>query len=444
MDAQLTPFALQSVPRYTSYPTAAEFTPAVGAEQHAAWLGRADPDESVSLYLHVPYCRDLCHYCGCHTKATHKEGVVAAYRESLEAEIRLVAGHLPGRLKAARIAWGGGTPSILGGDGIAAVMAVLEEAFDLSAIEEHAIELDPRFVDAALARRLADLGVTRVSLGVQDLDPVVQVAIGRVQPEAVVAAAVGHLRAAGIEGLNIDLIYGLPHQTEESVRATCRQIAALGPDRVACFGYAHLPQRKANQRLIDEAALPGTLERFRQAAAVAEVFSGRGYQAIGLDHYARLCDKLAVAARQRRLRRNFQGYTDDDRRTLIGFGASAVSQLPDGFVQTTAPVGDYRRGIAAGVLPTARGIAVGPATRQRAIIIERLMCDFRVDLDDVGGIGRYGDIAARLQPYEAAGLATLSGSTLRMTAKGRPFVRLIAALFDEARSAGETSFSRAI
>ena len=355
-----------------------------------------------------------------------------------------MARHLPGQLKAARIAWGGGTPSILGADGLAAVLQVLGEAFDLGDLDEHAIELDPRYVDSALARHLADIGITRVSLGVQDLDDRVQHAIGRIQPEAVVAEAVGHLRAAGIEGLNIDLIYGLPYQTEASVRVTCRRIAALGPDRVACFGYAHLPQRKANQRLIDEAALPDTFERFRQAAAVAEVFCGRGYQAIGLDHYARLCDKLAVASRQRRLRRNFQGYTDDDHRTLIGFGASAVSQLPDGFAQTTAPVADYRRCIAEARLPTARGIAVGPRTRQRAIIIERLMCDFRIDLDEVGGIGRYDDVARRMRPYEDAGLATLSGSTLRMTAKGRPFVRLIAALFDEARSDGETSFSRAI
>lgn len=444
MDLELAPFALQSVPRYTSYPTAAEFTPSVGAEQHAHWLSRIDPDEAVSLYLHIPYCRDLCHYCGCHTKATRRDSVVSLYRQSLEAEIRLVARHLPGRLKAARIAWGGGTPSILGAGGLASVLDVLGEAFDLGQLDEHAIELDPRYVDATLAHHLAKLGVTRVSLGVQDLDPDVQKAIGRIQPETIVAEAVDHLRAAGIAGLNIDLIYGLPYQTEASVRATCRRVAALGPDRVACFGYAHLPQRKANQRLIDETALPGTMERFRQAAAVAEVFCGRGYQAVGLDHYARLCDNLAVAARQRRLRRNFQGYTDDDRRTLIGLGASAVSHFEDGFAQSTAPVGDYHRSIAEGILPTARGIAVGPRTRQRALVIERLMYDFRIDLDEVGGIVRYGDVAERLHPYEAAGLVSLQGSTLRMTAKGRPFVRLIAALFDEARGENDASFSRAI
>lgn len=233
------------VPRYTSYPTAADFTAAVGPAEQAAWLRQLPGEEAVSVYLHVPYCREICHYCGCHAKAIRKEQPVEDYRRALEAEIALVASHIPARQKIARIAWGGGTQSILGLAGLSSVLDVLKTDFDLEPGHEHAIELDPRVIDENFIGGLARLGVNRASLGVQDLDPDVQVAIGRVQPAETVAEAVRHLRNAGIGSINFDLIYGLPHQTEESLRATCHAVASLSPECIAFYGYARMPTRRA-------------------------------------------------------------------------------------------------------------------------------------------------------------------------------------------------------
>jgi oxygen-independent coproporphyrinogen-3 oxidase len=437
-------YAAMPVPRYTSYPTAAEFTAAVGPEDHAMWLRRLDPRESVSLYLHVPYCRTLCHYCGCHTKMAVRDHVIRTYREALEAEIGLVAGRLPGRIRAARLAWGGGTPSILGVEGWASVLAVLRRHFDVEPGHEHAIELDPRHVDMELAQSLAEARVNRVSLGVQDLDPRVQEAIGRIQPVETVRRAVDLLRVAGMNSINFDLIYGLPHQTVESIRATCAAVAAMSPDRIAFYGYAHLPGRRANQRLIDAAALPGVTERYEQARAIGEFFENQGFVPVGIDHFAAPHDRLARAAQGGALHRNFQGYTDDDRPILIGFGASAVSRLPDGFVQNIADNPRYCRSIAAGDLATARGWGFCEDDRARARIIEALMCNFQVDLAAADPGHDYADELALLRPLAADGMLEIKGGTIRMTGRGRQIVRVVAAVFDRFRAQEETGFSLAV
>ncbi|MBF9235023.1 oxygen-independent coproporphyrinogen III oxidase [Microvirga alba] len=432
------------VPRYTSYPTAAEFTSAVGPSDHADWLRRLDLRDSVSAYLHVPYCRQLCHYCGCHTKVARRDEVIEGYREVLEAEIGLVARHLRGPFKVARLHWGGGTPSILGADGLASVMDALSEHASFDDGFEHAIELDPRFVDETLTRGLVSIGVNRVSLGVQDLDPDVQEAIGRVQPLDVVARAAEMLRASGIKRLNVDLMYGLPHQTVTSVETTCAKVLALRPDRIACYGYAHMPQRKANQRLIDETTLPAPGARFQQARVVADVFTQNGYVAIGLDHFGRPDDPLAIASSSGQLHRNFQGYTDDDQQTLLAFGASAISQLADGYVQNVADIGSYMRSIGDGKLASTRGYRLKPDDRVRASIIEALMCNFRIDLSALGDRATYADELALLRPLMADGLVTLDHNTLEVTETGRPFVRLAAAVFDQFRAEDVARFSPAI
>ncbi|MGO4572870.1 oxygen-independent coproporphyrinogen III oxidase [Microvirga sp. 2TAF3] len=432
------------VPRYTSYPTAAEFVAAVGATEYEAWLHRLDLRDSVSVYFHVPYCRQLCLYCGCHTKVAHRDDVVQRYREALEAEIALVAGHLPGPLKIARLHWGGGTPSILGAEGLASVLDILSRHASFEENFEHAIELDPRFVDRALARGLSAIGINRASLGVQDLDDDVQVAIGRIQPFDIVNEAAATLRTAGIERLNIDLMYGLPHQSVASIRATCAKVSSLKPNRIACYGYAHMPQRKANQRLIDETALPDFDERFRQARVVAEAFMRNGYTAIGLDHFARPDDPLALASGSGRLHRNFQGYTDDDRSTLIAFGASAISQLADGYVQNATDIGTYLRCIAEKRLATVRGYRLTLDDRARGAIIESLMCNFRVDLSTLSGQDNYADELALLRPLVSDGIVTLNNHTISITEIGRPFVRLAAAVFDQFRAEDISRFSSAI
>jgi oxygen-independent coproporphyrinogen III oxidase len=437
-------YARIKVPRYTSYPTAAEFTPAVGCADQRGWLRDLDMAEAVSVYLHVPYCRELCLYCGCNTKKALRDDVIGAYRTALEREIALVSDNLPASLRIARLHWGGGTPSILGADGLASVMAVLRRYFVFEPGFEHAIELDPRYVTSLLAASLNELGVNRVSLGVQDVNPRVQVAIGRWQPMQDVAAAVLRLRAAGIGNLNFDLIYGLPLQTVTSLRKTCEIVAMLSPDRIACYGYAHLPRLKANQRLIDEKTLPGAEERIDQAEAIAEELQRHGFLRIGIDHFARPGDALARVAMSGRLHRNFQGYTDDSRETLIGFGASSISRFRDGYVQNISDVPSYVRAITGGRLAAARGCRLDAADKQRARTIESLMCAFQVDLDVTAPDMELTEELALLQPLIKDGLVRVEGRVVTATDAGRRVVRVIAAAFDPHTRSDPERFSKAV
>ena len=437
-------YAGHSVPRYTSYPTAADFSADVTAREHAGWLGRLDAREDVSLYLHVPYCREICLYCGCNTKMAVRDDVIEGYRRALETEIEMVAGLLRQTPGVARLHWGGGTPSILGADGLRSVVAVLRRHFPFKDGFEHAIELDPRHVTQELADGLAGLGVSRASLGVQDVNPLVQAAIGRLQPLAMVETAAARLRAVGIGNLNFDLIYGLPLQTSDSIRKTCAHVVAMAPDRIACFGYAHLPGLKANQRRIDESKLPSQDERIEQAEAMAEALVGAGYERIGIDHFARPDDSLATAAACGRLHRNFQGYTDDASRVLLGLGASSISTFAHGFVQNVADVPRYVSAIAAGTLASARGCRLDDDDRRRGLVIERLMCDFAVDLAAVAPGTDFSEELAMLAPMQRDGLVAIDGTKLTMTEQGRAVVRVIAAVFDTYRRAQRAQFSRAV
>jgi oxygen-independent coproporphyrinogen-3 oxidase len=446
MQPSLQPFAERAVPRYTSYPTAPHFKPGVGPSTYAAWLEQMPPSARASIYLHVPFCRSLCHYCGCHTKAARQLAPIDEYAGDLAREIRLLAGPLLAQ-PVRQIHWGGGTPSILGPDNLLALNDELERTFSTRALREHAIELDPRYVNPPLVHALARIGVTRASLGVQDLSPHVQHAIGRVQPYETVRRSVELLREAGILSINIDLMYGLPHQTSEDVRATAAQVCGLRPQRIALFGYAHVPWFKPQQRLIETAALPDADRRLQQAEVARTVLLANGYQAIGLDHFALPDDDLAVASRTGRLHRNFQGYTSDDGDVLIGLGASAIGQLSHGFVQNAPDVGGYARAVRAGRFATARGLALSDNDRVRAAIIERIMCDLRVDLGAVPGAQDGAAFAAELHslaPLAAKGLVQIDNASICVTERGRPFVRLIAAVFDAYLPAGGRAHSLAV
>lgn len=437
-------YAGRNVPRYTSYPTAADFSPKVGAADHEAWLAELDGRENISVYLHVPYCREICFYCGCNTKMAVRDEVISRYCRALEAEIGLVADLIEQRPDIARLHWGGGTPSILGVEGLRSVLAVLVSHFRLAPAHEQAIELDPRYVTEEFACGLAALGVTRASLGVQDVNPLVQAAIGRIQPLSVVDSAVSRLRAAGIGNLNFDLIYGLPMQTTDSIRKTCALVSAMAPDRIACFGYAHLPGLKANQRRIDEAKLPSLDQRIDQAELIAEELARNGYVRIGIDHFARPADSLVSAAASGKLHRNFQGYTDDDQNVLLGFGASSISTFVEGFVQNISDVPKYVSAIEAGELASRRGCRTDMEDRQRGRVIERLMCDFSVDLSAVApGVDFSGELSA-LSAMVKEGLVEIEGAKLAVTAAGRPIVRIVAAAFDSYRRPQTAQFSKAV
>lgn len=437
-------YAALSVPRYTSYPTAADFSNNVTQQEHASWLRQLVPGEAVSLYLHVPYCATLCHYCGCHAKVAVRDDVIEDFTQTLLSEIDLVRGLLTSRPKVVHLHWGGGTPSILSARQFSRIVAALRASFDFDPAMEHAIELDPRTVTPALAQMLAMHGVNRASLGVQDVDPAVQEAIGRVQPVATVEAAVNALRDAGIERLNFDLIYGLPLQTADTLRVTCATVAEFKPDRIACYGYAHLPQRRANQRLIDASALPDADQRFLQSRVVADSFVKLGYEAIGIDHFALPHDRLAIHTRDGTLNRNFQGYTDDLCPTLIGFGPSSVSQFYGGFAQAAADNGRYKKQINSGQLATIRGHALRDCDRMRATIISALMCNFTADLHQLAPGFDFSDEIALLRPLEADQLITVKDGMISATERGKPFIRLVASIFDEFRKECVHGFSYAV
>src|SRR5450631_1359996 len=435
--------AERAVPRYTSYPTAPHFSAAVGPKNYAEWLAQLPDAAKLSLYLHVPYCHELCLYCGCTTKAVLRRAPVAAYADHLRKEIELLGAVIGGR-PVVHLHWGGGTPSILGADAIVDIVDRLNRTFDLTHIAEHAIELDPRRVTSQLAAALARIGVTRASFGAQDFSPHVQRAIGRIQPFEQVEAAVAAVRAAGVAAVNIDLMYGLPRQSVGDVIRSAELAASLAPSRIALFGYAHVPWFKPHQKLIDTQALPGAAERMAQMYAAAETLEECGYVQVGLDHFATAHDDLRRAAQTGRLHRNFQGYTTDPADALIGLGASSIGRLPQGYVQNAPDVGSYARAIEAGRFAVAKGLAFSPDDIQRAKIIERLMCDFAVDLDVQAGAADFSAELDALDALGASGIVRRRGRQIVVTEKGRPFVRLVAAAFDAYLPQGQGRHSIAV
>ena len=441
------------VPRYTSYPTAPHFTAAVAADRYREWLGGLAAGTDVSLYLHVPFCEAMCWYCGCHTKVVARYQPVSDYLEQLRREIDLIADAIPGRLAVGHLHWGGGTPNMVAPDDFSAVMAAIRRRFDIAPDAEMAVEVDPRTLTPAHVAAMAGAGITRASLGVQDLDAGIQQAINRVQPFEQTRAAVERLRAAGIAAINLDLMYGLPGQTEDHCRYSAEQVLTLRPDRLAVFGYAHVPWMKAHQRMIDEAVLPDAIQRWRQFAVIADTLVAGGHQAIGLDHFARTDDEMAVAQRAGRLRRNFQGYTTDEAEVLLGFGASAIGALPEGYVQNSPDYHAYESAIAAGQPATRRGLELTADDRLRRDLIERLMCDLAVDLEAVAArhavaAGHFDADLAGLAGLAADGLVTVTGRRLTVPESARPLVRLVAAAFDPylapSQETGAARHSRAI
>lgn len=425
-----------NLPRYTSYPTAASFSDAVGAQDMESWLRTLPADLPVSLYFHVPFCDELCRFCGCNTSVMRHEDGRTAYGDLLREEMRRVVALTGEQRVVHHLQFGGGTPTTLPAASLRQLMRAVRTFFRFADQAELAMEMDPRHVPQGYPALLGDLGFNRISLGVQDLDEKVQEACGRHQSFEQTQSCIQQVRDAGVSGVNIDLIYGLPYQTVESVGETARQIASLRPDRLAVFGYAHIPWKQKRQKLIPEAALPASPERLAQRAQIDAVLQAQGYQPVGLDHYALPTDALAKAATAGTLHRNFQGYTTDSCPVLLGMGASAISMMPAGFAQNIPAVAPYARALAdSGDLPVIRGVACTADDRCRAAIIERIMCDLAVDLnaptlpDNPGLAGFAGELAS-LSLFERDGLITRTNSRIEVTEKGRPFLRNVAAVFD--------------
>ena len=422
------------VPRYTSYPTAPVFSTEVGAEVQAQALASLDPAEPVSVYVHIPFCERLCWFCACRTQGTRRLSPVEAYLGSVERELAHMAELLPRGMRMGRLHWGGGTPTILTPALIARLSDAVRAVFAPAPDFEFAVETDPTMIDAAKIEALRAAGMTRASIGVQDFDPRVQMAIGRHQPVETTRACVEALRAAGVTSLNLDLVYGLPHQTETTLATTLEAALQLAPDRIALFGYAHVPHMAKRQQLIDETALPGDEARHQLARQAARQFAGAGFDAIGIDHFARPADSLAEAARRGRLRRNFQGYTDDTCTTLIGIGASAVSRFPQGYVQNAAATMAYVERIGRFGLAGARGHVFSAEDRLRARAIEQLLCDFRTDdaaiRREIGpdrGALRCAHLAVKARFGD---LVELGDDGLAIRPEARPLARIIASAYD--------------
>ncbi len=423
------------VPRYTSYPTAPHFSPAVDAGIYGGWLAALPDDAVLSLYLHVPFCAQLCWYCGCHTTAVNKPEPVESYADTVLTEIDLVAAAIGRKLRVKHVHWGGGTPTLMPSKRLAEIMDRLRARFAFQPDTEIAVEIDPRTANEDVLDGLVAMGCNRASLGVQDFDPRVQEAVNRVQSWELTRGVADALRARGIRSINVDLMYGLPHQTAAGTVETVARALDLGPDRIAVFGYAHVPWMKKQQLLLPEDALPGQMERWAQLQVTEREITARGYRAIGLDHYAKPDDNLSTALDAESLRRNFQGYTTDQAPVLLGFGASSIGSLPEGYVQNAAALPEWRDKVRAGQLPTKRGIALNADDRLRRDVIEQLMCQGRVNLARIAE--RHGAdpetlraAEPRLQAMADDGVVEWDGSTVSIRPEARPFVRTVAAVFD--------------
>ncbi len=454
---QATAFIHEAVPRYTSYPPATEFQAAFDPAAHAAWLAQVPSDQALSLYIHIPYCDRLCWFCGCTTKQTRRYEPVAAYLQVLYKEIALVAKHL-GRQQAAndnrkpriaRLHLGGGSPSLLRAEDMRALRACLDRHFDFDDGAEISVELDPVDMTPASYDGLVALGLNRASLGVQDFDPLVQTAINRPQSFEDTKAVIDHLRSLGIPSVNIDALYGLPYQSQDRFAATLEQIISLRPERIALFGYAHVPWVKKHQRLIPEETLPSPEERLAEARLARQRLIDTGYQAIGIDHFALPGDSLAQAARAGRVYRNFQGYTTDPCPTLIGLGPSAISRFAQGYVQNNPATDAYTRAIDAGQLASSRGLPLSANDRLYGWAIERLMCDMKLSysgLTEAFGaeaqplIARLDDLARG----ELSSLCRLDDQGLALTQHDGFVARVVASRIDRYYNPVTERFSNAV
>lgn len=436
-------------PRYTSYPTAPHFHAGVDGDIYARWLGKLKPGQSLSLYIHIPWCDRLCWFCGCNTKQTLKYDPLKTYLSALENEMETISGLIDPECRVTALHLGGGSPTMLKPEDMVWLDKALRSRFTFSDEAEISVEMDPNDLSAEKYDALAEIGLTRASIGVQDFDEKVQKAINREQTFEQTREVVEQVRARGVRSVNCDVLYGLPHQTRETLDRTIQQVVSLSPDRIALFGYAHVPWMKTHQKMIDETVLPDVTERFAQMNRASSQLTTAGYTAIGIDHFALPADSLAVAAASGVMRRNFQGYTSDTADALIGMGASSIGQLPQGYIQNQPSTGEYQRQVNLGRLPVVRGFELSEEDRLRARIIELLMCDFAFSFAAVrqefgGAAESLLDEAEYLAGCDTDGMVELNGGLFQVTAKGRPFVRSIASAFDSYFGQGAARHSLAV
>ena len=423
-------------PRYTSYPTADRFVEAHQAPQHLQALAQRGAAQPLSVYVHIPFCEQLCYYCACNKIITRHHERAAPYLAALEAEMALVAAALGGQAPVSQLHLGGGSPTFLSDAELAALMAALQRHFKLLPGAELSIEVDPRTVDAARLAHLKSLGFNRLSFGVQDFDAAVQKAVHRLQPFEAVAALMHAARALGFASISVDLIYGLPMQTPASFARTIAQVAALRPDRVAMYAYAHLPQRFKPQRRIAAELLPPAGDKLAMLSGTISALLGEGYAYIGMDHFALPDDALAVAKRQGLLHRNFQGYSTQPDCDLVGLGVSAISRIGATYAQNAKTLAEYEDALRLRQLPVQRGLALTRDDLLRRAVIMALMCQGRLEFEPIEA-SYLVDVATyfapefeRLTQLAGQGLVVLEPAAIQLTPLGWYFVRVVAMVFD--------------
>ncbi len=438
-------------PRYTSYPTAQEFHSIDEVQWKEKIIKSNERKTPLSLYFHIPFCESACHFCGCNVIITRRKEVVEPYLEHLIKEMDLVKSLLDPSRKVVQLHWGGGTPNYLNNEQTVLLMNAIKERFEFGENPEVSIEIDPRHVDKERIFLLREIGFNRVSFGIQDFNPKVQQAVNRIQPEEMIFNVMEWIREAGFESVNIDLIYGLPYQTLETFSETIDKVIKLNPDRIANFNYAHVPWLKRLQRMIDESTLPPPQEKLDILKMVIEKLTNAGYLFIGMDHFAKPDDELAVAQRERTLHRNFQGYTTHSEAELLGFGATSISMLYDAYAQNYKKLKDYYEAVDTGRLPVERGFILNEDDILRRDVIMRLMSHFQLykkEIEDKYGIdfdSYFSPEMEELKELEKDGLVKLFPDRIDVTPAGRLLIRNIAVTFDiYTKSKKEKRFSKAI
>ena len=443
-------YLASNAPRYTSFPSALFFDDRVDARVFSNALSEIPPYEPLSLYLHVPFCKQLCWYCGCNMSVENNYGRASVYTQTLIREIELAARHLKARGEIVSIHFGGGTPNFLSQDDLGRIFDAVELNLGLTDKTHIAMEIDPRHCPPGLIRALAAFGVNRFSIGVQDFDIRVQTAINRIQPYELIEECVAEMRACGIDDISFDLLYGLPYQSPAVFATTLKKAESLSPDRISLFGYAHLPARLKHQRLLPEEHLPDRNARYALSQQADHFFVEHGYCRVGFDHFAKPDNPLALAAMTGKLRRNFQGFTDDIAENVIGLGASAISLVKGVYAQNAKRTDQYIQQIEAGQLAVERGWVCTSEDAVHGRIIADLLCGMRADLNQYFASagssfpGKISEIREKLAPYIADGIAIWEDGKITIPEQARPFSRVVASIFDPYIEAEQKSLTQAV
>ncbi len=434
-------------PRYTSYPSAHHFSSQLAEGQHSSYLSAIGNATSVSVYVHIPFCKELCWFCGCHTKMTKRYEPIRKYVQVLLKEVEILKTHLNGNGRLVNIHFGGGSPSLLERGDMLSILYSISSLFRSDPSGELAIELDPRTTTRENIELYANAGFNRISIGIQDFDPVVQKAINRVQSYEMVASVMQQLRSKGIDQINCDLVYGLPHQSAERFRDTLEKTVKLNPKRIALFSYAHVPQVKKHQRLINTEWLPSEIEKLALYDMANEMLKENGYVAIGIDHFAKKDDPLAIAMLDKSMKRNFQGYVTDATDVLIGIGSSSISQFPQGYIQNSAKTPDYQAMVEAGTLPSVRGWAFMGDDVIRKQVIDELMCFMSTDLARIRSNfnlpeGYFQPALNELSEERFKGIVECEGEKIRVITPYKMAARVVSATFDQYRNVAPGRYSK--